>query len=115
MSNAKPLDKPAIIANSYGKTNELHDPENGYHVTHSNVGPKVKKGQEVSENIARDKARVRNTIMAADNKGDFKNEQGNKTPPKGSYMVTDVKRGSPSEQEDGRAHHARQVLVGRTP
>mgnify|MGYP003342508616 CR=1 FL=1 len=59
--------KPPIIANSYGKTNELHDPENGYHVTHSNVGPKVKKGQEISENIARDKARVRNTVMAADN------------------------------------------------
>jgi hypothetical protein len=38
---------------------------------------------------------VQNTIMAADNKGDFKNEQGNKTPPKGSYMVTDVKRNSP--------------------
>ena len=86
--------KPPIIANSYGKTNELHDPENGYHVTHSNVGPKVKKGQEISENIARDKARVQNTITATDNKGDFKNEQGNKTPPKGSYMVTDVKRGS---------------------
>lgn len=88
-------DKPPIIANSYGKTNELHDPENGYHVTHSNVGPKVKKGSTISENISRDKARVSNTIMAADNKGDFKNEQGHKTPPKGSYMVTDVKRGSP--------------------
>jgi hypothetical protein len=88
-------DKPDIIANSYGKTNELHDPENGYHVTHSNVGPKVKKGQEISENISRDKARVSNTVMAADNSGDFKNEQGKKTPPKGSYMVTDVKRGSP--------------------
>ena len=88
-------DKPPIIANSYGKTNELHDPENGYHVTHSNVGPKVKKGTSISENISRDKARVSNTIMAADNKGDFKNEQGKKTPPKGSYMVTDVKRGSP--------------------
>lgn len=90
----KSEDKPPIIANSYGKTNELHDPENGYHVTHSNVGPKVKKGQEISENISRDKARVQNTITATDNKGDFKNEQGNKTPPKGSYMVTDVKRGS---------------------
>jgi hypothetical protein len=88
-------DKPPIIANSYGKTNELHDPENGYHVTHSNVGPKVKKGTSISENISRDKARVQNTITASDNKGDFKNEQGNKTPPKGSYMVTDVKRGSP--------------------
>ena len=88
-------DKPPIIANSYGKTNELHDPENGYHVTHSNVGPKVKKGTSISENISRDKARVQNTITASTNKDDFKNEQGKKTPPKGSYLVTDVKRGSP--------------------
>lgn len=107
-------DKPPIIANSYGKTNELHDPENGYHVTHSNVGPKVKKGQEISENVARDKARVRNTIMAADNKGDFKNEQGNKTPPKGSYMVTDVKRGSEmSKNMEKHITHAKYWTTGR--
>lgn len=110
----KSEDKPSIIANSYGKTNELHDPENGYHVTHSNVGPKVKKGQEVSENIKRDKARVRNTILAADNKGDFKNEQGNKTPPKGSYMVTDVKRGSPlSKRMEEHITHAKYWSAGR--
>jgi len=107
-------DKPPIIANSYGKTNELHDPENGYHVTHSNVGPKVKKGQEISENISRDKARVRNTVMAADNQGDFKNEQGNKTPPKGSYMVTDVKRGSPmAKKMEGAITHAKYWTTGR--
>ena len=107
-------DKPPIIANSYGKTNELHDPENGYHVTHSNVGPKVKKGQEISENVARDKARVRNTVMAADNQGDFKNEQGNKTPPKGSYMVTDVKRGSPmAKKMEGAITHAKYWTTGR--
>ena len=106
--------KPAIIANSYGKTNELHDPENGYYVTHSNVGPKVKKGKEISENIGRDKARVRNTILAADNKGDFKNEQGNKTPPKGSYMVTDVKRGSDLSKKMERAiSHAKYWTTGR--
>ena len=106
--------KPGIIANSYGKTNELHDPENGYYVTHSNVGPKVKHGREVSENIARDKQRVRNTIMAADNKGDFKNEQGNKTPPKGSYMVTDVKRGSPlSKKMEQHITHAKYWSTGR--
>jgi hypothetical protein len=110
----KQEDKPPIIANSYGKTNELHDPENGYYVTHSNVGPKVKHGREVSENIGRDKARVRNTIMAADNKGDFKNEQGNKTPPKGSYMVTDVKRGSPMSQEmEKHIKHAKYWSTGR--
>jgi hypothetical protein len=106
--------KPPIIANSYGKTNELHDPENGYYVTHSNVGPKVKKGQEIAENVGRDKARVRNTIMAADNKGDFTNEQGNKTPPKGSYMVTDVKRGSPmAKKMEGAITHAKYWTTGR--
>ena len=94
----KALDKPPIIANSYGKTNELHDPENGYHVTHSNVGPKTKHGKEISENIERDKARVRNTIMATDNHGHFVNDQGKKTPPKNSYMVTNVKRGSPFDK-----------------
>jgi hypothetical protein len=106
--------KPPIIANSYGKTNELHDPENGYYVTHSNVGPKVKKGESIAENIGRDKARVRNTIMAADNKGDFKNEQGNKTPPKGSYMVTDVKRGSPmAKKMEAHITHAKYWTTGR--
>jgi hypothetical protein len=110
----KAEDKPPIIANSYGKTNELHDPENGYYVTHSNVGPKVKKGQEISENVGRDKARVRNTVMAADNKGDFKNEQGNKTPPKGSYMVTDVKRGSPmAKKMEEHITHAKYWTTGR--
>lgn len=111
----KTEDKPPIIANSYGKTNELHDPENGYHVTHSNVGPKVKKGQEIAENVGRDKARVRNTIMAADNRGDFKNEQGNKTPPKGSYMVTDVKRGSPmANKMEEHITHAKYWTTGRS-
>lgn len=106
--------RPDIIANSYGKTNELHDPENGYYVTHSNVGPKVKKGQEISENVGRDKARVRNTIMAADNRGDFKNEQGNLTPPKGSYMVTDVKRGSPmAKRMEEHITHAKYWSTGR--
>jgi len=104
----KAEDKPPIIANSYGKTNELHDPENGYHVTHSNVGPKTKHGKEISENIGRDKARVRNTVLAVDNQGDFKNEQGNKTPPKNSYMVTNVKRGSPMDKAmQGTITHAK--------
>jgi hypothetical protein len=110
----KATGKPNIEANSYGKTNELHDPENGYHVTHSNVGPKTKKGASIEENISRDKARVRNTILAADNKGDFKNEQGNKTPPKGSYMVTDVKRGSPmSKNMEEHITHAKYWSTGR--
>lgn len=107
--------KPGIVANSYGKTNELHDPENGYHVTHSNVGPKVKHGREVSENIGRDKQRVRNTITATSASGDdFRNEQGNKTPPKGSYMVTDVKRGSPLAQSmQKHITHAKYWSTGR--
>jgi len=107
--------KPGIVANSYGKTNELHDPENGYHVTHSNVGPKVKHGREVSENIGRDKQRVRNTITATSASGDdFRNEQGNKTPPKGSYMVTDVKRGSPlAKSMEKYITHAKYWSTGR--
>ena len=87
---------PSIIANSYGKTNESHDPENGYYVTWSNIGPKTKLGASVADNIARDKARIRNTITATTASGrDFVNKQGNLTPPKNSYMVTDVKRDSP--------------------
>ena len=107
-------DKPPIIANSYAKTNELHDPENGYHVTHSNVGPKTKHGKEVFKNIGRDKARVRNTVLAHDNKGHFTNEQGNKTPPKNSYMVTNVKRGSPFDKEmQNTITHAKYWSEGR--
>jgi hypothetical protein len=114
-SQRKAEGRPDIISNQYGKTNELHDPENGYYVTHSNIGPKVKHGQEIAENIGRDKARVRNTIMAADNKGDFVNEQGNKTPPKGSYFVTDVKRGSPmSKKMEGAIKHAKYWSTGRS-
>ena len=107
--------KPGIVANSYGKTNELHDPENGYYVTHSNVGPKVKKGQEISENIARDKQRVRSTIHASTAGGeDLKNDEGNKTPPKNSYMVTDVKRGSPlSKKMEKHITHAKYWSAGR--
>jgi len=107
--------KPNIIANSYGKTNELHDPENGYHVTHSNVGPKVKGGKGITENIQRDSQRVRNTVMATNVDGqDFKNEEGNKTPPKGSYMVTDVKRGSPmSKKMEEHITHAKYWSAGR--
>ena len=92
----KELGLPMMIANSYGKTNELHDPENGYFVTHSNVGPKVKQGQSIKENIGRDKQRVRSTILAAEANGrNFINDDGHLTPPKNSYMVTDVKRNSP--------------------
>ncbi len=88
--------KPPIIANSYGKTNELHDPENNYFVTHSNIGPKTKAGRSISENIRRDDQRVRSTINATQGASgkDNVNAQGHKTPPKGSYMVTDMRRGS---------------------
>ena len=108
-------DKPPIIANSYGKTNELHDPENGYFVTYSNVGPKVKHGESIAENIARDKNRVRQTVLAQDASGrDIKNEDGNKTPPKNSYMVTNVKRGSPmAEKMEDAITHAKYWSAGR--
>ena len=111
----KAEDKPPIVANSYGKTNELHDPENGYHVTYSNVGPKTKKGESIAENIARDRQRVRSTVHATDAGGkDIKNEEGHKTPPKNSYMVTDVKRGSPlSKKMEGAITHAKYWSAGR--
>lgn len=106
--------KPPITANSYGKTNELHDPENGNHVTYSNVGPKTKHGKSIAENIARDKGRVRQTIMASDNRGDIVNDDGNPTPPKGSYMVTNVKRGSPmAEKMEKAITHAKYWGTGR--
>ena len=107
--------KPMIIANSYGKTNELHDPENGYFVTHSNVGPKTKHGASIAENIARDRQRVRSTIGATDASGrDFVNDEGHKTPPKNSYMVTDVKRNSPLAKEmEKHIKHAKYWSAGR--
>ena len=111
----KAAGKRMIIANSYGKTNELHDPENGYYVTHSNVGPKTKHGSKIAENIARDKQRVRSTIYAADASGkDFKNDEGNKTPPKNSYMVTNVKRNSAlSKEMQKHIKHAKYWSTGR--
>ena len=112
----KEVGKPPIVANSYGKTTELHDPENGYYVTHSNVGPKVKKGASIAENIARDQQRVRQTILGTKNKkgDDLVNAQGNVTPPKGSYMVTDVKRYSPFDKKmQGAITHAKYWSTGR--
>ena len=89
-----------IISNQYAKTSELHDPENGVFVTYSNIGPKVKDGYQIKENITRDNNRVHQTILARRTDGtDLKNEQGNKTPPKGSYLVTNVKRYSPTDQQ----------------
>lgn len=107
--------KPPITANSYGKTNELHDPENGYYVTYSNVGPKTKHGSSIAENIARDKQRVRSTILAVNGKGeDTVNDDGHKTPPKGSYMVTDVKRDSPmAKKMEKTITHAKYWSTGR--
>lgn len=106
---------PSIILNSYGKTSELHDPANGVFITHSNVGPKTKLGYRISENIQRDKQRVRSTILAQDAAGrDFVNSDGNKTPPKGSYMVTDVRRDSPLDEQMKKAFkYAKYWSVGR--
>jgi hypothetical protein len=95
----------------------LHDPENGYFVTYSNAGPKTKLGYSVSENISRDKQRARATISATDAAGrDFQNEQGNNTPPKNSYMVTDVKRGSDLNKAMEKAFkYAKYWSTGRMP
>jgi hypothetical protein len=107
--------KPSIIGNSYGKTTELHDPENGYYITHSNIGPKTKLGASVSEHIKKDRQRIRSTITAADASGrDFVNEEGHKTPPKNSYMVTDVSRDSPMDAATQKAvTHAKYWSTGR--
>jgi hypothetical protein len=88
--------RPPIIANSYGKTTELHDPENNYHVTYSNTGPKVKNGAIVRENYKRDNNRVNQTQLATKgtNGGDLTNENGNSVPPKNSYLVINSRRGS---------------------
>jgi hypothetical protein len=88
-----------IISNQYGKTNQLHDPENGTFVTYSNIGPKVKDGYQIPEIIHRDNNRVNQTVLAKrTDDADLKNEQGSKVPPKGSYLVTNVKRYSPTDQ-----------------
>jgi hypothetical protein len=90
---------PKIISNSYGKGEEINDPENGEYKTYSNTGPKVKFGATVSENVKRDNRRVRRTITAKDKaENDERNEQGNLTPPLNSYLVTDVDRYSPLDQ-----------------
>ena len=107
-----------IISYQYSKASELHDPENGVHVTHSNVGPKVIEGRTVSENAKRDGARIRNTITSTDANGeDRKNEQGHNTPPMHSYLVHNLRRGGAAEKEfqqhvthvkywsKGREHH----------
>jgi len=109
--------KPPIIANSYGKTNEMHDPANGYYVAHSNIGPKVKKGAAIQENIDRDKQRISRTINAAAASGkDFVNDEGEQTPPKNSYMVTDVKKRSPLDKKmQGAITHAKYWSTGREP
>jgi len=107
--------KPAIIANSYGKTAELHDPENGYFVTYSNTGPKTKLGASIAENISRDKSRVHATVMANEASGkDYVNEDGNLTPPKNSYAVTDVQRGSDLDKRmQGAFTHVKYWTAGR--
>ena len=111
----KESDLPMIIGNSYGKTDELHDPENGWYVTHSNVGPKTKNGASIAENIGRDKQRIQRTVHAATASGrDYTNEEGHLTPPKNSYMVTDVHRYSPLDKEMQKSiTHAKYWSAGR--
>jgi ADP-ribose pyrophosphatase YjhB (NUDIX family) len=108
---------PNIIGNSYSKAGELNDPANGWYVTHSNVGPKTKLGASIRENIGRDAKRVRETITAQDAAGnDIRNEQGQATPPMGSYMVTDVSRDTPLDaQTQAAIKTAKYWGVGHAP
>lgn len=107
--------KPPIIGNSYGKTNELHDPKNNWYVTYSNTGPKVKNGGEIAENQARDRGRIRETILAVESNGkDKTNDYGDKTPPKNSYLVTNIKRSSDIDHRFQKAvTHAKYWSLGR--
>ena len=107
--------RPPIVGNGYGKTNEMHDPENHWHTTYSNVGPKVKHGREVTENKKRDAARIRETITATDVTGKNKvNDEGNATPPKGSYMLNNVKRDSDLDKRfQKHVTHAKYWSSGR--
>lgn len=107
--------KPPIISNSYGKTEELHDPENNIFVTYSNTGPKVKHGRQISTNIKKDDIRARQTISATQSNGkDLTNEQGNATPAKNSYMVTNMKRDSEMDKAFQKAvTHAKYWTTGR--
>jgi hypothetical protein len=92
--------KSKIISYQYSKTNELNDPENGTHVTHSNIGPKVINGKMVRENVNRDSHRVNNTVTATKSSGeDLRNVQGNKTPAMHSYLVTNLPRGGAMDKE----------------
>jgi len=107
--------KPPIVGNSYGKTNELHDPANNWHVTFSNPGPKTKHGAEISENKTRDSNRVLNTISSTDkNNQDIKNDEGEKTPNKNSYLVTNMQRGGAMDKRfQGSVTHAKYWGIGR--
>lgn len=93
-------EKPSIQGYGYGKTGDVHDPENGWHSTYSNTGPKVKNGKSISENIQRDNNRIKETIHASagkDTNGNelhHTNDEGEKTPPKNSYLVLNAKRNS---------------------
>ncbi|MFZ9662140.1 MAG: hypothetical protein ACO29O_09705, partial [Chitinophagaceae bacterium] len=104
-----------IITNAYGKVGDRHDPENGHYVTYSNTGPKVKDGRSIQQNISRDDSRVRDTITAQEKNGDdYTNRQGNKTPTKGSYLVTNVKKNSDMDSRMKRAFtHAKYWSRGR--
>lgn len=120
--------KPPIVGNSYAKTDELHDPENDWHVTFSNTGPKVKRQIKptgsnqpdtyghVTENIGRDNRRIRSTVTGttASGKSLTTNAQGNVTPTKGSYLVTNIKRGGAMDKAfQGAVTHAKYWSAGR--
>lgn len=106
--------KGSIISYQYSKDNELHDPANGVHVTHSNIGPKVINGKTVRENANRDKRRVTNTVTATKPTGDdLRNAQGDKTPAKHSYLVTNLPRGGDyDKQYIGAAKHIKYWGIG---
>ena len=106
---------PGIISNSYGKTNEPHDPKRGIHVTFSNPGPKTKHGKEITENQKRDDRRIRQTISGTESNGkDIKTDDGESASPKNSYMVTNMKRGGEMDKQfQSNVSHAKYWSHGR--
>lgn len=115
--------KPPIEGNGYGKTGDMHDPANGWHSTYSNTGPKVKHGKQIDQNVSRDGSRIKETVTASnkgvqatakDTEGHHVNDDNEKTPPKGSYLVTNMHRGGDLDKEfQKHVTHAKYWSKGR--
>lgn len=108
--------KPTIIGNGYGKTGDIHDPENDWHSAYSNSGPKVKDGKPILDNIMRDNRRIRETIHVNNITDEDENgrEHERELPAKNSYLVTNAGRNSILDKEfQQHVTHAKYWSQGR--